>query len=86
MRQSLHSVVTSGRLVELNLPTFTVSARMGDVPTRVRLQHADGRTSEMWLEDVTGDRIRINGKWFRETDDDPNDATPTYKEEPASED
>ena len=86
MRQWLHSVVTSGRLVELNLPTFTVSARMGDVPTRVRLQHADGRASEMWLEDVTVDRILINGKWFRETDDDPNDATPTYKEEPASED
>ena len=86
MRQWLHSVVTSGRLVELNLPTFTVSARMGDVPTRVRLQHADGRTSEMWLEDVTVDRILINGKWFREADDDQNDATPTYKEEPASED
>ena len=42
----------------------------------------------MWLENdiVDLDRILINGKWFRETDDDPNDATPTYKEEPASED
>ena len=51
---------------------------MGDVPTRVRLQHADGRTSEMWLEDVTVDRILINGKWFRAADDDPDDAMPTY--------
>ena len=61
---------------------------MGDVPTRVLLQHADGHIREMWLENdiVDLDRILINGKWFRETDDDPNDATPTYKEEPASED
>ncbi len=88
MRQWLHSVVTSGRLVELNLPTFTVSARMGDVPTRVRLQHADGRTSEMWLENDIVDlgRILINGKWFQAVDDNPDDATPTYKEEPTSED
>ena len=58
------------------------------MPTPVRLLHADGRTVEMWLEnDHRGcARILINGKWFRETDDDPNDATPTYKEEPASED
>ncbi len=57
---------------------------MGDVPTPVRLQHTDGRTVEMWLENdiVDLDRILINGKWFRATDD----ATPTYKEEPASED
>ncbi len=84
MRQWLHFVVTSGRLVELNLPTFTVSARMGDVPTPVRLQHADGQTVEMWLEDDHRRcaRILINGKWFRATDD----ATPTYKEEPTSED
>ncbi len=61
---------------------------MGDVPTQVRLQHADGRTSEMWLENdmVDLDRIQINGKWFRAAVDDPDDATPTYKEERASED
>ena len=58
------------------------------MPTNVRLQHADGRTSEMWLENdmVDLDRIRINGKWFRAVDDDPDDATPTYKEEPTRKD
>ena len=49
------------------------------MPTPVRLQHADGRTVEMWLEDdhLQCARILINRKWFRAT----NDATPTYKEE-----
>ncbi len=56
------------------------------MPTRVRLQHADGRTGETWLEDVTVNRILFNGKWFRAVDDDPDDATPTYKEEPTSKD
>lgn len=54
--------------------------------TRVRLLHADGRPGEVWLKDVTVDRVLINGKWFRATDDDPDDATPTYKEEPTSKD
>ena len=56
------------------------------MPTRVRLHRADGHAAgETWLEDVTGDRILFNGKWFRAIDDDPEDATPTYKEEPTSE-
>ena len=54
------------------------------LPTRVRLQHADGHAGETWLEDVTVDRILFNDKWFRATDDDPEDATSTYKEEPTS--
>ena len=57
------------------------------MPTPVRLQHTDGRTVEMWLENdiVDLDRILINGKWFRAADDDPDDAMPTYKEEPTRE-
>ena len=57
---------------------------MGDVPTRVRLQHADGRTEEIETDDVCVSRLWFNGKWFRKTDDDPDDAMPTtYKEEPS---
>ena len=57
------------------------------MPTKVRLQHTDGRTVEMWLENDIVDlgRILINGKWFQAVDDNPEDATPTYKEEPTSE-
>ncbi len=42
----LHSVATSGRLVELNLPTFTVSARMGEV------QDIFGRSRVFFENDV----------------------------------
>ena len=57
------------------------------MPTKVRLQHTDGRTVEMWLEDDHRGcaRILFNGKRFRAIGDDPEDATPTYKEEPTSE-
>ena len=55
------------------------------MPTRVRLQHADGHTDETWLEDVTVGRILFNGMRFRAIGDDPEDAMPTYKEESTSE-
>ena len=37
---------------------------MGDMPTRVRLQHADGHTEEINLDDVITTTVRVNGKMF----------------------
>ena len=56
---------------------------VGLMPTKARLQYADGRTEEIERDDVCVSRLWFNGKWFRKTDDDPDDAMPTYKEEPS---
>ena len=53
------------------------------MPTKARLQYADGRTEEIEIDDVCVSRLWFNGKWFRKTDDDPDDAMPTYKEDQA---